>query len=126
MKKIMVVLLIAGGLYPCLSIAQDAETLKKALPDGFAVISINQEAVPLSAEVRGPDGQVTTVYLIKDGSGQWVASSNPNYYRAPGDVFVQSEQQDDARIKTDQEKMHSLYEEQQRDQDIADDVNADR
>ncbi len=126
MKKMMIVLILAAGFYPCLSMAQDAETLKSALPNGFSLISVNREATPLSAEVRGPDGNMITVYLIKNDNGQWVTSSDPNYYRAPGDVFDETEQQDESQINTDQEKVQKLYNEQQRDQDIADDVNADR
>ena len=122
MKKILIVLIIMAGLYPFLTMAQDAETLKASLPDGFSVISVNQEATPLSAEVRGPDGKASTVYLIKSQSGEWRASSNPDYYRPPGDVFAQSEQQDESQIKKNQTRMKKRYEEEQRDQDIADDV----
>lgn len=125
MKKMMIVLIFMVVCYPFRAGAQDAETLKSALPDGFTVISVNQEATPLSAEVRGADGKVSTVYLIKGQDGKWVTSSNQNYYREPGDVFVQSEQKMETQIKTDQEKMHKKYEEQQRDQDIADDVEDD-
>ena len=125
MKKILIILIFAAGFFPSMSIAQDAGTLKAALPEGFTVISINQETTPLSAKVRAPNGKVVTVYLIKGQGGKWVASSNPNFYRAPGDVFVQTEQKMDTQIKTDQEKMHKKYEEQQRDQDIADDVEDD-
>jgi len=122
MKKLLIVLVIAAGLYPCLTMAQDAETLKSALPEGYTVISVNKEATPLSAEVRGPDGKVSMVYLIKGQDGEWVASANPDYYRPPGDVFVQSEHQEESQIKAGQKRMHKRYEDQQRDQDIADDV----
>lgn len=122
MKNILIVLIIAAGIYPFLTMAQDAETLKAYLPAGFTVISVDQKATPLSAEVRGSDGEVSTVYLIKDQHGQWVASSNPDYYRPPGDLFVQSEEQDESQIKKNQTRMKKRYEDQQRDQDIADDV----
>ena len=125
MKNILIALIIAAGCCPFLAMTQDAETLKAALPDGFTVISVTQAATPLSAEVRGPDGKVSTVYLIKSQSGEWRASSNPDYYRPPGDVFVQSEQQNESQIKAGQKRMHSRYEEQQRDQDIADDIEDD-
>ena len=126
MKKILIVLIIMAGFYPFLTISQDSATLKAALPDGYTIISVNKEATPLSAEVRGPDGKVSTVYMIKGQDGQWVASSNPHYCRPPGDAFAQSEQKMDTEIKSNEQKMHRKYEEQQRDQDIADDVNDDR
>ncbi len=122
MKKILIVLIIAAGYCPFLAMTQDAETLKEALPDGFTIISVNQKATPLSAEVRGSDGKVSTVYLIKSESGEWRASSNPDYYRPPGDVFAQSEQQDESQIKNDQTREKKRDEEQQRYQNVADDV----
>ena len=64
MKKLLIVLIIAAGFSPILTMAQDADTLKAALPDGFSIISVDQEATPLSAKVRGTDGKVSTVYLI--------------------------------------------------------------
>ena len=126
MKKLLIVLIIVAGCPSCLTMAQDADTLKAALPDGYTVISVNQEAMPLSAEVRGPDGKVSTVYLIKGQDGKWIASSNPDYDRPLGDVFAQSEQQDESQIKAGQKRMQKRYEEQQRDQDIADDIEDDR
>ena len=126
MKKLLIVLIIAAGFFPILIMAQDADTLKAALPDGFSIISVDQEATPLSAKVRGTDGKVSTVYLIKSQSGEWTASSNPDYYRPPGDVFVQSEQQDESQIKKNETRMKRRYEEEQRDQDIADDIEDDR
>ena len=122
MKKILIVLIIAAGFYPFLTMAQDAAALKASLPDGFTVISVNQKATPLSAEVRGPDGKVSTVYLIKGQDGRWVASSNPNYYRPPGDVFVELEQKDETGINTIEKQERIREEQQRRDQDIADDV----
>ena len=126
MKKLVLSVLILSCVMPGILIAQDSATLKAALPDGFSIISVNQEATPLSAEVRGPDGKVSTVYMIKGQDGQWVASSDPHYFRPPGDTFAQSEQKMDTEIKSNEQKMHRKYEEQQRDQDIADDVNDDR
>ncbi len=126
MKKLLIVLIIAAGFHSFLAPAQDAETVKASLPDGYTVISVNQEATPLSAEVRGPEGKVSTVYMIKGQDGKWVASSNPDYYRPPGDALAQSEQKMGTEIKSNEQKMHRKYEEQQRDQDIADDVNDDR
>lgn len=125
MKKIIVAGIIIAGFFPRVLISQDAGEVKEALqalPDGFSIISVNQEGEPVSAKVRKPDGKVVTVFLIKDPNAGWRASSNRNYYRSPDDLFVESEQKDEADIKTIRERERVREERQRRDQDIADDV----
>ena len=126
MKKILVLLLIlvpwlAGNLFS----APDAETLRAALPEGYGLISVDPESVPLTGKVRAPDGQVLTAYLIKSPTGEWVVSSNPQYFRPLDDVFVRSEQKDEAGIEVIRKREQVREAEERRDQDIADDVVED-
>ena len=96
MKKMLLLVMLAAVLAGTVYSAPDAETLRAALPEGYGLISVDPESVPLAGKVRDPEGQVLTAYLIKNPAGQWVASSNPDYCRPLDDVFVRSEQADEA------------------------------
>ncbi|MDP8236275.1 MAG: hypothetical protein P9M08_07810 [Candidatus Erginobacter occultus] len=122
MKKILVLLLISAALAGNLYCAPDAETLRAALPEGYGLISVDPESSPLTGKVRAPEGQVLTAYLIKGPTGEWVASSNPQYFRPLDDVFVRSEQKDESGIEVIQEREQAREAEERQDQNIADDV----
>jgi len=122
MKRILLSVLLTAFLAGNLHSAPDAETLRAALPEGYALISVDPESVPLAGKVRDPEGQVLTAYLIRNPAGEWVASSNPRCYRPLDDVFVRSEQKDEAEIQTIREREQAREAEERRDQDIADDV----
>jgi hypothetical protein len=127
MKRVLVLLLatLAMGMAGKLFSAPDVETLRAALPEGYGLISVDPESVPLTGKVRDPDGQVLTVYLIKSPTGGWVASSHPQYFRPLDDVFVRSEQKDEAEIGVIRKREQVREAAERRDQDIADDVVED-
>ena len=122
MKKLMFLALLlavpAGNTFS----APDADTLRAALPEGYSLISVDPESVPLTGKVRDPQGEVLTVYLIKNPAGEWVASAAPNYFRSLDDPLVRSEQKDEAGIQTIRKREQCREAAERRDQDIADDV----
>ena len=122
MKKMLLLVMLAAVLAGTVYSAPDAETLRAALPEGYGLISVDPESVPLAGKVRDPEGQVLTAYLIKNPAGQWVASSNPDYCRPLDDVFVRSEQADEAEIGAIRAREQAREAAERRDQDIADDV----
>lgn len=122
MKKLLVLMLLAAGLAGNLYCAPDGEALRAALPEGYALISVNPGSVPLAGKVRDPQGQVMTAYLIKNSAGQWVASANPDYFRSLDDVFARSEQADEAQAEAIQKRENAEMVVDQREQDVADDV----
>ncbi len=123
MKRVLMSVLVLLALGPVGSVfpAPNAETLRAALPEGYELISVDPESVPLAGRVRDPDGQVLTAYLIRNPEGQWVASSNPHYFRSLDNVFVHSEQKIEEEIAVIRQREL----ERERDQRLADEI-ADR
>ncbi len=122
MRRMLLPLLLTAGLAGTLYSAPNAETLRAALPEGYELISVDPESVPLAGRVRDPEGQVLTAYLIRNPSGEWVASSNSRYYRSLDDVFVRSEQVCESGIDEIRQRELAREAEERRDQDIADRV----
>ncbi len=122
MRKMLLLLLLTAGLTGTLYSAPNAETLRAALPEGYELISVDPESVPLTGRVRDPEGQVLTAYLIKNPAGEWVASSNSHYYRALDNVFVRSEQKMESEIEVIRARELAREAEERSDQDIADRV----
>lgn len=122
MKRMLALLLLSAGLTGTLYSAPNAETLRAALPEGYELISVDPESVPLTGRVRDPEGQVLTAYLIKNPAGEWVASSNLHYYRSLDDVFVRSEQVCESKIEEIRQRELAREAQERSDQDIADRV----
>lgn len=125
MIKSMIWFFLLAGLAGSVLAAPDAATLKAALPEGYELISVDPASAPLTGKVRNPEGQVLTVYLIKSPTGEWVASSHPQYFRPIDDPFVRSEQKDEAEIKVIRQREQAREAEERKDQQIADDVVED-
>lgn len=125
MRKLMIPVLLLAVLAGNVFSAPAAQTLRAALPEGYELISVDPESVPLTGKVRDPEGKILTVYLIKNPAGEWVASSNPDYFRALNDVFVRSEQKEESEIKVIRGREQAREAEERKDQQIADDVVED-
>ncbi len=122
MRKAMILILLFAGLAGSLFSAPDVDTLRAALPEGYSLISVDPESVPLTGKVRDPEGEVLAVYLIKNPAGEWVASADPGYFRSLDDPFVRSEQKDESGIAAIQKREQIREAAEERDQDIADDI----
>ena len=84
------------------------------------ILGIYPEGSRADAELKPAEGGLVKLELIKDASGNWKITS------ARKDVFQAEQKQDDAEIGVIRQTEKIREAQEQRDQDIADDVNDDR
>ena len=109
-----------AGLYQPVSSAQDPGAIRKLLPGGFILVSVNKNVTPFSAEIEGPEGKKSTVYLLPNPAGGWGLSSSPDSYQPPGDAFVIAARRETRRLRELEKRERKLDEKRQREQDEED------